>query len=131
MSVIRRLKRDKFLHKKQKTTAKLTLGEIVFVVGIVMLLFGIFYGVYNYDAYTTGQSEHTTETKGGPMYHPEESPGNPGRKDSATTGWTIAGIGIVLIVLSMILSIIVELLQDAVGKLQGRIGGKRYLRKGK
>ena len=127
MSVIRKLKREKSLRKKQKTSTKLSLGGIVLFIGIATMLSGIFYGIYNYDVYTSGRPEHTTESRGGPILHHEEAPGNPGRRESATTGWTIAGIGIILIVLSMFLSIIIELLQDVVGKLRGR----RFLRKGK
>ncbi|MFC1603838.1 hypothetical protein ACFL5F_02315 [Planctomycetota bacterium] len=127
MSGIRKLKRYKSLRRKQKTSSKLLLGEIVLYVGIAMLLSGIFYGIYNYDVYTSGRPEHTTESKGGPIHHPEEAPGNPGRKESSATGWTIAGIGIVLIILSIFISIIGELLHDTVGKLRG----KRLLRKGK
>ena len=107
------------------------LGEIIIFVGITTLLSGIFYGIYNYGVYTSGNHEHTTESKGGPIFHPEEAPGNPGRRESAATGWKIAGIGIVLIVLSMIISIIVELFQDAIVKIRARTGGKRLLRKGK
>lgn len=127
MSGIRKLIRYKFLHKKQKTSTKLSLGGIVLFVGIATMLSGLFYGIYNYDVYTSGRPEHTTESKGGPIFNPEEAPWDPGRRESATTGWTIAGIGIVLSVLSMILSIIIELLHDAVGIIHGRTGRKRHL----
>jgi len=132
MSVIRKLKRDKSrvqdkaLVKEQKTSTKLSLGGIVLFVGIATMLFGSFYAIYNHIVYTSGRSEYTLETKGGPISYPEETPGNPGRRESTATGWKIAGIGIILIVLSMILSIIVELLHDAVGKLVKMIG-RRHL----
>jgi len=125
MSGIRKLKRDKSLNKKQQTSTKLSLGGIVLFVGIAMVLSGIFYGIYNYDIYISGRPEHTRESKVGPIFHPEEAPGNPGRKESASAGWTIAGIGIVLIVLSIIISIIVELLHNKVGIIHKRTRGKR------
>ena len=131
MSGIRKLKRNKSLNKKKKTSAKLTFGGIILFVGFAMLLSGIFYGIYNYDVYTSGKPEHTTESRAGPIFHPEEAPGNPGRRESAATGWTIAGIGIVLIVLSVIISIIDKLLHSAVWKLYGRTSKRRLLRKGK
>lgn len=121
MGGIRKLKRDKSLDKKPKTSTKLSLGEIVFYIGIATMLAGIFYGIYNYCIYTSGRPEQTTESKGGPIYHPEEDPGNPGRKESAATGWKIAGVGIVLVVLSIFISIIVELLHDVAEKFRGRI----------
>ena len=73
MSGIRKLKRDKSLHKEQKTSTKLSLGGIVLVVGIATLLFGSFYAIYNHIVYTSGRSEHTLETKGGPILLPEEA----------------------------------------------------------
>jgi hypothetical protein len=127
MSGIRKLKRDKSLHKEQKTSTKLSLGGIVLVVGIATLLFGSFYAIYNHIVYTSGTSEHTLETKGGPLLLPEEGPGNPGRRESAAMGWKIAGIDILLILLSMFTSIIVELLQDAIGKLHRRTGERQRL----
>ena len=127
MSGIRKLKRDKSLHKEQKTSTKLSLGGIVLVVGIATLLFGSFYAIYNHIVYTSGRSEHTLETKGGPILLPEEAPGNPGRRESAALGWKIAGIGILLILLSIFVSIIVELLQNAIGKLHGKIDERQRL----
>jgi hypothetical protein len=127
MSGIRKLKRYKFHHKEQESSTKLSLGGIVLFVGIAMVLSGIFYGIYNYDIYISGRPEHTRESKVGSIFHPEEAPGNPGRRESAAAGWTIAGIGIALIVLSMILYIIVELLHDAVGIIHGSTGGGRFL----
>jgi hypothetical protein len=127
MSGIRKLKRDKSLHKEQKTSTKLSLGGIVLVVGIATLLFGSFYAIYNHIVYTSGRSEHTLETKGGPLLLPEEAPGNPGRRESAAMGWKIAGIDILLILLSMFTSIIVELPQDAIGKLHRRTGERQRL----
>jgi hypothetical protein len=127
MSGIRKLKRDKSLHKEQKTSTKLSLGGIVLVVGIATLLFGSFYAIYNHIVYTSGRSEHTLETKGGPLLPPEEAPGNPGRRESAAMGWKIAGIGILLMLLSMFTPIIVELLQDAIGKLRGSTSERQRL----
>ena len=129
MSVNRRLKRDKYPSEKEKPPVKFTFKEIVLVAGIATLCFGIFYGIYNHHVYTSGQTEHTTESKGGPIYYPEEAPGNPGRKESAATGLKIAGIGILLIVLSMAICIIDEVLHGAIGKFQARTGRKRHLRK--
>ena len=131
MSGIRKLKRNKSLNKKKKTSTKLPLGGIILFVGFAMLLSGIFYGIYNYDVYASGKPEHTTESEGGSTLNPEETPGNPERRESAATGWTIAGIGIVLIVLSVIISIIDKLLHSAVWKLYGRTSKRRLLRKGK
>jgi hypothetical protein len=96
----------------------------------VTILSGIFYGIYNYNVYTSGRPEHIIETKGGPIFHPEEAPDNPGRKESASAGWKIAGIGILLIALSMFISIIVELLKEAIGRIHGRTGEKQYMWKG-
>ena len=90
MSSIRKLKRYKSLHKKQKTLSKLSLGEIVFYVGIATMLFGLFYGIFNYNVYISDRPERIPESKGGPIYNPEEAPGSPGRRESATAGWTIA-----------------------------------------
>ena len=129
MNSIRKLKRYNSHAKKPKASTKLSLGEIVFYIGIATILAGIFYGIYNYCIYTSGRPEQTAESKGGPIYHPEEDPGNTGRKESAATGWKIAGIGIVLIVLSMIISIIDEVLHDAIGKFHGRTGRKRHMRR--
>ena len=90
MSGIRQLKRYKFPNKKQKTSIRLSLGEIVLFFGIVTLLLGIFYSIYNYGVYTSGSHEYTSESKGWPIFNPEEAPGNPGRKESAAAGWKIA-----------------------------------------
>lgn len=129
MSSVRKLKRYKFLQKKQKTSSKLSLGEIVFYIGIATVLTGVFYGIYNYCVYTSGRPESTTESRGGPIYHSEEAPGNPGRKDSVATGWKIAGIGILLMVLSMVICIIDEVLHGAIGKSQAKTGRRHHLRK--
>ncbi|OHB82960.1 MAG: hypothetical protein A2Z38_00430 [Planctomycetes bacterium RBG_19FT_COMBO_48_8] len=107
----------------------MSLGEIVFYIGIATILAGVFYGIYNYCVYTSGRPEQTTESKGGPIYHPEEDSGNTGRKESAATGWKIAGIGILLLVLSIIISIIDEVLHGATGKFKAKTDGKRHLRK--
>jgi len=122
MSSIRKLKRIKVLHKERKSSTNLLLGEIILYIGIATLVFGAFYAIYNHIVYTSGRSEYTIETRGGPFYHPEEASGNPGRKDSAVAGWKIAGIGLVLIVLSMFISIIVELLQDTINRLKRKAG---------
>jgi hypothetical protein len=95
------------------------------------MLFGLFYGIFNYNVYISGSPEHTTESRGGPIYNPVETPGDPGRRESATTGWIIAGIGLLLIVSSMFISIIVEFLKDAIGKLRARTGERQHIRKGK
>lgn len=122
MSGIRKLKRDKSFHKEQKTSTKLSLGGIVLFVGIATLLLGSFYAVYNHIVYISGRSEYTLETKGGPIVFPEEAQGNPGRRESAAMGWKIAGIGILLILSSVFMSVIVDPLQDKIGKLHGRKG---------
>ena len=127
MSINRRLKRNKFLQKKQKTSSKLSLGEIVFYIGIATVLAGVFYGVYNYYVYTSGMPEHTVESRGGPIHYSEEAPGNPGRKESAAIGWKIAGVGILLMVLSMIICIIDEMQHDIIGRLQTKTDRKRCL----
>jgi hypothetical protein len=131
MSSIRKLKRYKFLRKKYKTSSKLSLGDIVFYIGVSTILVGVFYGIYNYCVYTSGRAEHTIESKGGPIHYSEEAPGNPGRKDSAATAWKICGIGILLMILSMVICIIDEVLHGVIGKFQAKTGGKRLLRKGK
>jgi len=95
------------------------------------MLFGLFYGIFYYNAYISGRPEQTTESRGGPIYNPKEAPGNMGHRESATAGWIIAGIGLLLIVSSMFISIIVELLQDAIGKLRGRTGERQHIRKEK
>ena len=79
MSGIRKFKRYKSIQKKQKTSNKPFVGEMVFVIGIVTLLSGLFYGIYNYSIYTYGSHDHTTESKVGPIFYPEEAPGNPWR----------------------------------------------------
>jgi len=71
MSGIRKLMRYKSHYKRQNTSTKLSLGGIVLFVGIAMLLSGIFYGIYNYDVYTSRRPEHTTESEVGPIFHPE------------------------------------------------------------
>ena len=107
MTTIRKVKRDRSIHNiKKKTPTKLSLRDIFLVTGVVLVCFGTFYGLYNYDVYISGSDEHTTESKGGPIFHPEEVPGNPGRRESVITSFIIAGIGILLIVLFMMLSII-------------------------
>jgi hypothetical protein len=125
MSSIRKLKRYKFLQEKQKTSSKLSLREIVFCIGITAILAGIFYSIYNYCVYTSGRAEHAIETKGGTMMLPEEAPGNPGRRESTATGWKIAVIGIILIVIS----IGDKFVHSVIGKYHVSIGGKRHLRK--
>lgn len=129
MSVNRRLKRDKYLSEKVKPPVKFTFREIVLVTGIVTLCFGIFYGIYNYNVYTSGQSEHTTESRGGSIYYPEENPGDPGRKESVNAGWKIAGFGILLMILSMVLCIINKVLDGTIEKFKERTGGKQCLGK--
>jgi hypothetical protein len=131
MSSIRKLRRYRSLGKKQKTSSELSLGEIVFYIGVATILAGVFYGIYNYCIYTAGSPEHTTETKGGPIHQSEEAPDNPGRRESTATGWKIAGIGILLMVLSMVICIIDEVLEGVIGKFQAKTGSKCNLRKGK
>jgi len=109
----------------------LSLGEIVFYIGIATILAGIFYGIYNYCVYTSGTPEQTIETKGGPIHLTEEAPGNQGRRDSITAGLKITGFGILLILLSMAISIIDEVLLATNEKREANADGKQNLRKGK
>jgi hypothetical protein len=98
--MIRKLERDRSIHKiKKKPSAKLPLRDILLFIGIGLVCVGTFYGLYDYIVHTSGVQEHTTESRGGPIFHPEEAPGKPGRRESAITGFTIAGFGILLIVL--------------------------------
>ena len=131
MSINRRLKRNKLLGKKQKTSSMLSLGEIVFYIGVATIFAGVFYGIYNCCVYTSGRPEHTVQSRGGPIEHSEEAPGNPRRKNSADTGWKIAGIGILLLVLSVVICIIDEVLHGIIGRLKLRTDRKHHLRKGK
>jgi hypothetical protein len=78
--------------------------DTLLIIGIFMIVVGAFYGVYNYSIYTSGSEEHTTQSRGGLIYHPEETPGNPSRRASAMASFTIAGIGLFLTVLSASLS---------------------------
>jgi hypothetical protein len=88
-------------------------------------------GIYNYFVYTSGEPERIVETKGGTVFHPEDAPGNPGRKESAAASWKIAGIGIILMVFSMVICIIEEVSQGVIGRLQLKTDRKQYLRKGR
>ena len=105
MSTIRKLKRDKSIHniKKKAPTKLSSLRDTLLIVGIFMVIVGTFYGVYNYNIYTSGSEEHTTQSRGGPVFQSEEAPGNLSRRASAMNSFTIAGIGILLIVLSVML----------------------------
>ena len=105
MNLARKIKRNRTLRQK-KTKAKLTLRGFLLFIGISFVLLGFLcYFVSSY-TYLLGMQEHTSETPIGPIYHPEEAPGNPGWKESGYAGFAIAGVGVFLMLISLLLSFI-------------------------
>ncbi len=84
-----------------KAARKVSLWDILLIVGATMALFGAFEGTISYRAYIAGMTEHISNTKAGTLVVPEEAPGSPGRKASAIAGFTTAGIGILLVIVSL------------------------------
>ena len=102
MSGIRKYRRAKPTQiTRAKSPTRISLWDALLIVGVTMVLLGVFYGVVSYHAYTAGMHEHIENTKAGTIVVPEEAPGNPGRKASAIVGFATAGIGILLVIVSL------------------------------
>ncbi len=70
------------------------------IVGGTMVFLGVFIGVLSYAIYSGGRAEHISDGHVGRTYHPEEAPGDPGRKAMAYSGFAFAGVGSVLVLFS-------------------------------
>ena len=102
MSGIRKYRRAKPTQiKRAKNPTRASVWDILLIVGATMALLGAFHGTVSYRAYTAGMSEQIVNTKAGTVVVPEEAPGNPGRKASAIMGFTTAGIGILVVIVSL------------------------------
>ena len=102
MRGIRKYRRAKSSQMKRvRSPTRASLWDILLIVGATMALFGAFQGAISYRAYTAGTAEHIANTKAGTIVVPEEAPGNPGRKAGAIVGFTTAGIGILMVIISL------------------------------
>ena len=97
MSGIRKLKRKKLdIGKREKPRRKLSSVDVLLIIGLTLTLIGIIVGIFSYLYYIAGRPEQISNTRVGTFYLPEEAPKDPGRKYSAVFGFVIAGIGILL-----------------------------------
>ena len=102
MSGIRKYRRHKVdINNQKKTTVKMSLWDVLMIVGAVMLFMGAIVGILCYTTYTAGRAEHIWDGEDGRSYHPEEAPGNPSRKLQAYIGLVTASIGCLLLLVSV------------------------------
>lgn len=104
MSINRKIKRYRETHKKQEEPAKkLPIADILLFLGIMAAIIGPILGIIEYDIYKNVRQEHVVSTRVGNIYKSDVPPGEPGRKESAITGFYIGGFGLLLIFLSAII----------------------------
>jgi hypothetical protein len=104
MSINRKIKRYRETHKKQEEpSTKLPISDILLFLGIMSAIIGPVLGILEYDIYKNGRPEHLVSTKEGTMYKSPIPPGEPGRKESAITGFYIGGFGLVLMMFSLMI----------------------------
>ncbi len=84
--------------KPQRPAKRLSRRDLLLFVGLPTLACGVAEGGRNARIYAFGQREQVVNNESGIYSLPEEAPGDPRHRTAAITGFTVGGVGLVLIV---------------------------------
>jgi hypothetical protein len=90
--------------------------EVMMIAGGAMVFIGVIAGVLCYAVYSAGRQEYISHGIDGTTYNPAQAPGEPGRRAMAYVGFTVAGLGAVLVLLSVTAYLIGGRLRRPAGK---------------
>jgi hypothetical protein len=83
--------------------------DMLLIVGSVLAVVGTIVGGLSYYTYAVGNEAHIANLAYDTVYIPEKAPGDAGYKDAAAFGFAVAGIGLVLCVMSPFVALVCEL----------------------
>ena len=102
MSGIRKFSRHKAVRIAQKkTTTKMSLWDMLMIIGATLLVIGILGAILFYTTYTAGRSEQIFDGPTGRRYLPEEAPGDSVDKLLAYLSLATLSIGGLLLLISV------------------------------
>ena len=103
MSSIRKLKRRNLpVWQAEKPKVRLSVKDIVLIIGLTLVLLGTISGFFKYHTYTAGSPAHIWNSRLGTEYTPEKASGDPNDKAAAILSFALAGIGLLLTTASLI-----------------------------